>query len=242
MTLTPISVIPTLAPGTVLAGVRGVVKAVGEHYADIAVNPDGTKRPWSVQTLILTDKAGAEVAVEIVNKPAVPASAVGKGLCLLSTENEHKRLFGVKVDAKELLRLTAKGELHWVEAEVKQPEPKPISGSDELRTSPSATEGGAKAQAAPLIAPGPISGSGEPGPTTDRGPKAAVAPLVAPGSIPNSDAARIMALVLLYDRCLAAVLTGVAPNTADNSGFLMAPEGVHAATRAVFEAVLREKI
>jgi len=223
-----LSEISKLPPETIVAGVRGNVKVISEYVTGVQELPGGGKRNWSLQNLIL-EQDGVEMPVEVAMHPVVPNSALGRGLHLLSHERQgSKALVGVKVaveNGQVMLRVTAKGELVFMDT--------------------AANLGGAKAEAAPVSAQN-ISWCGkEPGvirpepSTAAPAASAGASTAIAPGTLSAKDRrARITELVLLYDECLMAVLAGVGNKAGDNSGLLMAPEGIHAATKSIFDMML----
>jgi hypothetical protein len=234
MQIIPISQALTQPNGTILAGVRGNIKAVGEYATGVQQLPDGAKREWSVQTIIL-EQDGAEIAAEVSHKPAVPASAVGRGVHLLSQQREGgTALVGVKIvidGGRTFLRVTAKGELVLADVAAN------LGGKP--TNSPSLPEGGAKAKAAPLAAQS-TSGSGQVAPATAAPATSAdPAAVIAPGTLsPKARRERITELVLLYDECLMAVLAGVGTNLGKEMGMMMNPDLVHQTTIVIFKELV----
>lgn len=209
--------------GTVLPGIRGIVKNVCDRYPltgmEKTTMSDGSIREWSIQDIVIEDKTGL-IVVKVANKDPIPATQQGQHIYLLAHQKSRGGLSGLKVDEEDgirVLRLTASGELVWgqladtISAPIEQPISTPAAASP----------------AAPCVAgvastsvPGPVAG------TEPAGGRSAVL-----GSAPAPSPA-IEQACQLYESILKRVLT---IQVSDNSGAVIDPQ---AATDTIFRALI----
>jgi len=113
--MTPISLaeVLRLAPGTIIPGVRGTIKAVCERASGSQVMSDQTTRDWSVQDIVLTDN-GSEIVVKVDNHDLITPDKQGQSVFLLAHQKARGGMSGLKVWDEEgqiVLRLSKSGEL-----------------------------------------------------------------------------------------------------------------------------------
>lgn len=241
-TITPIKSVLATAPGTVLAGVRGVIKGVGQRNCGAKDTTAGPKA-WSAQDIVLAGSDGAELLVTLWNKDAIAPESAGRHLYLLSAV-VNGRTVGLKTDVQEgqpCLRVSAAAEMTFIEpgSAIPQPAPKPDYAGEQPKATATATKSPDVAATAAEESPAPSSpptGTGTAAP-----PPVAHAPRHEPAADVVERAQQIMPLVRLYDECLTAVVMNVGKNLSDESGFLMAPEGTHFVAGKVFDQILTNK-
>lgn len=119
-------------PPKVIPQVHGTIAVIAERYPPTGwmeeTNSDGSKRLWSLQTIVL-EQNGAQIECQIANKDPIPAEAKGRSLYLLAHQKSRGGLSGVKLDVDEgrkILRVSASGELVFAEpaAKISAPEAK----------------------------------------------------------------------------------------------------------------------
>lgn len=241
MTATPISTVLQSAPGTIIAGMKGIVKTVSERYVGTTpASPGQPGRNWSLQTVIVQDDSG-EIAVQVANHDEVGQDKMGQNIYLLAHQKATGGLTGVKLDVEDgnkILRVSTSGELVWAE---------PASQLAGGRTvaQPAVTDA-TSPRPVTALPPAPISTGA--GPVTATQPKARLpipdAASQQPTGFPKGDRAGwnpiievVGAYEELYWLCLSQVLNNSVTDAAKMT-YGMNPAHICAATDAVFKAVL----
>lgn len=170
-TTTTISEILKIEPGKIIPQVHGTIAVIAERYPPTGwmeeINSDGSKRLWSLQTIIL-EQDGAQIEVQIANKEPIPPEAKGKSLYLIAHQKARGGMSGVKVDVDEgrkLLRVSASGELVFAEpaSKISAPVAQPVSavtgaGADSGRVAQMVEQSGTEPGRNPGVA-GQVAGS-----------------------------------------------------------------------------------
>lgn len=145
MTVTPVSELLKITKGTVIPQVRATVKAVAERYPSVgwAEEPmsDGSKRQWSLQTIIVTQD-GEDLEVQIANKEPILTSAIGSDICFIAHQKARGGMSGVRIDEDEgrkVLRISASGELVFAQSGSTIGQPSAGSSSEPI-SKPKTTE------------------------------------------------------------------------------------------------------